>query len=128
MADMNDEFVESLLAKTTALQAAGWTNAAILALVGGCANVARDQHERLKGIPRQTVETLRPGDLVDLEGDPYADPLADHPYDTEHLTVADIVRETPYCYVVHFEGGPSVGFPPDHTLPVGDHDERYDEP
>lgn len=128
MADMNDEFVESLLAQTTELQTAGWTNQAILTLLRGCTGIARDQIDRLKGFPRKAVEALSLGDTVDLEGDPYADPLADHHYDTEYLTVADVVRETAECYVVHFEGGPSIGFPPDHAVPIGDHDTRYDEP
>lgn len=71
---------------------------------------------------------LRPGDLVDLEGDPYAErpcePGCDDcglrarsfPYELERVLEVEI--ETPGCTVVHFESGLSVGFPTDHELAV----------
>ena len=65
------------------------------------------------------AEHLRPGDLVDLEADSYADPKHDHPlFPFELQTVANVIRETPNCVAVGFEGFDVVGFPPEHFLTV----------
>jgi hypothetical protein len=70
---------------------------------------------------------LRPGDLLDLEGDPYADPRGDSlSADGEHFygfeyELAEVVEpvefETPTCVVVHTDMV-SCGFPPDHEINV----------
>jgi hypothetical protein len=74
----------------------------------------RDPNDMLIPIAR-----LRVGDMVDLEGDKYADQNRDHPtFESEYVMVASIERETPACLVVGFEGFDMVGFPPDHLLPV----------
>lgn len=73
------------------------------------------------------VRDLRPGDLVDLEADPYADrPCADGCEDCdlarstfayEYVQVHELEPETADCLVVFFDGH-AVGFPPDHRVPV----------
>jgi hypothetical protein len=78
---------------------------------------------------KRMVRDLMVGDRIDLEGDPYADPDSDHPaYECEYAVVCEIIRETQSCTVIHCEGGPSIGFPPEHLIPYGGHDEGYDEP
>ena len=48
---------------------------------------------------------LRPGDLVDHEGDPFADPECDHAgFDCELLEVVCVEREPAGCTAVSFEG------------------------
>ena len=75
----------------------------------------------------KTAEDLLPGDLIDLEGDAFADPNNDSPcYDCEYGVVAAIEHETPDCVRVDLEGGPSIGFPPSHRLTIGGHDKGYD--
>lgn len=66
-----------------------------------------------------TVAELIDGDLVDLEGDQYADPEHNHDcYDLERLEVLEMTVETPYyCTLVYFDGA-TVGFPPDHKLKI----------
>lgn len=72
------------------------------------------------------VDELRPGDLVDLDGDPYActcasgDPDCDPgmTWRFEYGRVDETVRETPTCIRVDFSNGESVGFPPDHEVTV----------
>ena len=62
---------------------------------------------------------LIPGDMVDLEGDVYADPLKENPsYAFIFNTVEHVEQETPDCVAVSFEGGPMVGFPINHLLKV----------
>jgi hypothetical protein len=64
------------------------------------------------------------GDLVDLEGDQYADPDNDnqiYPYLLH--TVSNVEHERNSfdvitCIAVTFEGGPTIGFPIDHQLRV----------
>lgn len=71
-------------------------------------------------MPNVLVPMLRPGDLVDLEGDVYAGGLPGVEY--ELATVVDVEQETPGCVRVDFEGLDSVGFPTDHKLRVEGHD------
>lgn len=72
--------------------------------------------------PKKPVEELRPGDVIDLQGDPYADPPGNEFaawYECELVEVASVERETPDCTVVGIEGGPGlIGFPAGHELPV----------
>jgi hypothetical protein len=64
---------------------------------------------------------LRPGDLVDLEGDPFADPdRANVSLASEFQRVATVDRETPNCVAVGFEGFDAVGFPAGHHVRVVD--------
>jgi len=64
------------------------------------------------------VKDLKPGDAVDLEGDPYADPNHDHiEYECEFQAVAEVVQETPECTVVYFDNC-ACGFPTNHELTV----------
>ncbi|KKL89018.1 hypothetical protein LCGC14_1918920 [marine sediment metagenome] len=60
------------------------------------------------------------GDLIDLAGDPYADPDDEHAnwFESEYLKVVQIIRETPKCVAIGFEGFDLVGFPVDHILNV----------
>ena len=70
------------------------------------------------------VSELRPGDLVDLEGDPIADgPCCGDPdcrdnrinlHQHEYSEVDEVVPETPDCTVVYFTNDDAYGFPPDH--------------
>jgi hypothetical protein len=64
------------------------------------------------------VSELRVGDLVDLEGDPYADPRRDpmNCFEFELAEVASVERETADCVAVGFEGFDVVGFPPHHIV------------
>lgn len=72
------------------------------------------------------VDQLRPGQRVDLEGDPIADVMYDaatcespHPefqFEFEVVTAVDL--ETPGCILVTFESGFACGFPPDHEVDV----------
>lgn len=65
------------------------------------------------------IDELRVGDMVDLEGDRFADPTRDKPcLEFEYQTICEINRETPTCIAVGFEGFDIVGFPPDHTVTV----------
>lgn len=61
---------------------------------------------------------LRPGDLVDLEGDLIADPDATNPwYPYEYMEVIAVTEETPACTLVAFDSA-LVGFPPWHFVEV----------
>lgn len=72
------------------------------------------------------VGELRPGDLVDLEGDEYAErecspgcescELNRVSFEYELATVAHVEHETDGCVRVDFESVMSVGFPADHEL------------
>lgn len=74
------------------------------------------------------VGMLRVGDLVDLAGDPFADPNSDDiSLDCEYAVVCEINREADDCIAVGFEGFDVIGFPPDHIVWVGGHDSGYDE-
>lgn len=64
------------------------------------------------------VKELKPGDRVDLEGDPYADRKHNHPeYEFEFAVVVEVTQETPNCIVVEFDMG-TVAFPPTHLVEV----------
>ena len=66
-----------------------------------------------------SVQFLRPGDLVDLQHDPFADPQSRHPlFEFEGAVVSSVERETPSCVAVCFEGFDVVGFPAHHRLRV----------
>lgn len=59
---------------------------------------------------------LRPGLLVDLENDAYAD-NGQHPeFEFAFETVATKLLEGPDCVLIEFESGFACGFPPDHEL------------
>jgi hypothetical protein len=65
------------------------------------------------------AKDLKAGDLVDLEGDAYADPNHDNwRYSIEHGEVETVEWETQECVAVYFTNGSVVGFPPDHELRV----------
>lgn len=72
------------------------------------------------------VTGLAVGDLIDLEGDPFADPHHTDPdhlclHEFEYVLVGDLFGygpgelETPDCYRLDYEGG-ACGFPPEHRL------------
>lgn len=62
---------------------------------------------------------LRPGDMVDLEGDIIADPTRNRvTFNMEFQTVASVERETPNCVAVGIEGVDVFGFPPGHLVRV----------
>jgi hypothetical protein len=64
------------------------------------------------------VRDLKPGDMVDLQNDPYADPRGDHiEYEFELAVVAELTYEGSGCIVVEFNES-TVGFPPDHQVRV----------
>jgi hypothetical protein len=78
------------------------------------------------GSETKLVENLIPGDMVDLEGDKFADPNGDSPiFDCELCIVARSELETPGCIRVDFEGLNSVGFPPGHRVKIGGFDSEY---
>jgi hypothetical protein len=67
------------------------------------------------------VDAIRVSDMVDLEGDSYADPDPtdiDSPWQFEYGAVVSIERETPTCVRLDFHNCESVGFPPGHMLQV----------
>lgn len=72
------------------------------------------------------VQDLQEGDMVDLEGDPYADPEGEEPdcddcasrrdsYKYEFEEVMGVEQETPDCVRVDFIMD-SIGFPTDHQV------------
>lgn len=68
------------------------------------------------------VEKLKVGDLIDLAGDPYADPKGNNPtFEFEYVNVGDLYgesageQETPKCYRLDYDGG-SCGFPTGHRV------------
>lgn len=83
-----------------------------------------------QGVVRRMVTDLRPGDRVDLQNDPFADPdglassnddasTSQHPeFEFEFEVVLAVVRETDDYIRVDFESGFSCGFPPDHAIEV----------
>lgn len=73
-----------------------------------------------EGIVTRSVLDLRPGDRVDLEGDPYADPDGEgNPtFQHEYQIVESVELETPHCVLVHFESWDACGFPVKHRVQV----------
>jgi hypothetical protein len=77
------------------------------------------------------VQDLREGDMVDLEGDPYADAETDcedcqtihDMFAYEFSIVFSVEQETPECVAVGFDHD-VVGFPTNHTLFVVSRKER----
>lgn len=68
---------------------------------------------------KKRVDELQPGDMLDLEGDFYAD-NGHHPeFEFMYQPVWDVERETPDCLVVHCDNF-SCGFPPYHVVAVAD--------
>jgi hypothetical protein len=64
------------------------------------------------------VSDLQVGDMVDLQGDRFADPMHSHiEYECEYAMVQDLERETPECICVYFDSN-AVGFPLNHELPL----------
>ncbi len=67
------------------------------------------------------AKNVKVGDLVDLEGDEYADPDYDKTWMLYLFAeVTDVEQETPECVAIGFEGFDLVGFPTDHELRVMD--------
>lgn len=65
------------------------------------------------------VRDLHPGDLIDLEGDEYADPDRSRcAFQFEYAEVAEVIVETVDCIAVGIEGVDLFGFPPDHRVPL----------
>ena len=73
---------------------------------------------RTKDITKTRVraKNIRPGDVVDLEGDPYANPDSeDVAFRYEHALVLNVERETPECVRLDL-AHESYGFPVAHRL------------
>ena len=65
---------------------------------------------------RVMVKNLKEGDLIDLEGDDFADPdKSDEMLTYEMLEVFEIEKETEFCTCVYFSNK-TVGFPPEHKV------------
>lgn len=63
------------------------------------------------------ADELRPGDLIDLEGDKFVDPGANIPkFASQYQLLNAVDHETPKCVAVWIDGHDCVGFPPDHVL------------
>ncbi|HTE40289.1 MAG TPA: hypothetical protein VK629_05650 [Steroidobacteraceae bacterium] len=74
------------------------------------------------------AKDIKPGDMLDLEGDQFADPKKDKPFfECELGTVESVERETPDCVAIMIEGVDMFGFPPEHLLCVHGHIDGYDE-
>ena len=59
------------------------------------------------------------GDMIDLEGDKYADPdRGNVSLQCQYMEAALVEQETPECTVIGFEGFDRVGFPTHHKLKV----------
>ena len=60
---------------------------------------------------------IKVGDMIDLEGDTYADPARDHPWmESEYAIVTEVDHETSECVAIGFESFDLVGFPTHHPL------------
>ena len=79
----------------------------------------------MPGYETKLVEDLIAGDMVDLEGDIFADADLCPSFECELCIVAGSERETDTCIRVDFEGLNSVGFPPGHRVKIGGFDSEY---
>jgi hypothetical protein len=68
--------------------------------------------EDIQLVPARDV---REGDMIDLEGDPFADDGQHPEHEFEFAIVEGSELETPECIRIDFDST-SVGFPPDHML------------
>ncbi len=83
---------------------------------------------------KKRVDELKPGDMVDLQNDRYADPegfasgggpgfmserCQGYGWAYEFVEVVETERETPECVRVDFVDC-AVGFPPDHLVEVAE--------
>lgn len=67
----------------------------------------------------KAAKDVQVGDLVDLEGDRYADPDSDNvALQYLYLEVGAVEQETPECVLISFESFDAVGFPTNHELRV----------
>lgn len=80
----------------------------------------------------KAAHELRTGDLIDLEGDPYATTPGEDmsasdrkahestvlTFEFEYATVESVEPETPDCFVIH-TSLTSFACPPDHTFKIG---------
>ena len=65
---------------------------------------------------KKQAQDLQRGDLLDLEGDEYADPdNSDRVFPFEKAVVMAVEQETPTCIRVDTNAG-SFGVPPDHVF------------
>lgn len=63
------------------------------------------------------ISELQVGDVIDLEGDEYADPNQDvSTFQMLYVEVASVEVESPGCIAVGIEGVGTFGFPPTHTI------------
>lgn len=70
------------------------------------------------------VSDLAVGNMVDLEGDVFADPTGDNIcFEISYAEVLGVESETPTCVRVDFDIL-SVGFPPHHLLRVWGHNSK----
>jgi hypothetical protein len=73
---------------------------------------------------RKQISELKPGDLVDLENDPFADKEKHPEFEFEYQEVETVDVETPEYTAVYFVSAACVGFPPSHVVEVADEIER----
>ena len=76
-------------------------------------------------ITLRPVGALRPGDLVDLKGDQFADDGDNAALEYEYSEVLGVEQETPDCVRVDFDFD-AVGFPTEHKVPVVGHNPNDD--
>jgi len=81
---------------------------------GRLATVVRASGDTMRR--RVMVKNLKEGDLIDLEGDDFADPdKSDEMLTYEMSEVFEIEKETEFCTCVYFSNK-TVGFPPEHKV------------
>lgn len=68
-----------------------------------------------QGTIKKLVREIEVGDLVDLEGDKYADTCCDPAIAFAFASVDEIEQDGVTCIVLHTSQG-SFGFPPDHLI------------
>lgn len=82
-------------------------------------------------LPKVLARDVRPGDMLDLFGDPYADPQSDpaHGLEFEYSLTESVAfekgkRGSVDCVVI-YGGGVNFACPPDHAIPYGGRDPSY---